>query len=237
MTDPAGSQYRPPLGRSVEVGAGRRVLAFYDGAPAMVRAHVRVRSLTCPLASVAVQVPRSGRVLDVGCGHGLLSLLLACDSAEREVLGVDVDPGKVAAANLAARVGGPTVNCSFELAPPGEVPDGPWAGVVIADVLYLLDADDQHGLLRSCAQRLAPGGVLVVKEMAPTPAWKAAWNRFQETVSVRLLGITAGDGRLVFLPPERLAGWLTEEGLEVTHRPLDRGYLHPHHLFVARRRA
>lgn len=213
------------------------MLSFYDGAPWLVRAHVRVRSLTCPLGAVAVQVPRSGRVLDVGCGHGLLSLLLACGSSEREVLGVDVDAAKIAAANLASRRGGPAVNCSFELAPPGEVPDGPWDAVVIADVLYLLDADDQHGLLRTCAQRLAPGGVLVVKEMAPTPAWKATWNRLQETVSVRLLGITAGDGQLEFLPPERLAGWLTDEGLEVTHRPLDRGYVHPHHLVVARKRS
>lgn len=202
-----------------------------------MRAHTRVRSLTCPLAAVAAQVPRSGRVLDVGCGHGLLSLMMATQSAERDVLGIDVDPAKVAVANLAARRAGAAVTCAFELAPPGEVSEGPWDAIVIADVLYLLDADDQHGLLRSCGQRLAPGGVLVVKEMAPTPTWKAAWNRLQESVSVRILGITAGDGHFDFVAPDRLAAWMGEEGLDVAHRPLDRGYVHPHHLFVARKRS
>jgi hypothetical protein len=61
------------------------------------------------------------------------------------------------------------------------------------------------------------------------------WNRVQETMSVRVLGITAGR-RLRFLPPERHAAWLEEEGLQVEMARLDRGYAHPHHLLAARRR-
>jgi hypothetical protein len=77
--------------------------------------------------------------------------------------------------------------------------------------------------------------VVVVKEMAPAPRWKAAWNSAQETLAVRILGITAGES-LTFLPPSDLARALEAEGLAVRQRPVHRGYPHPHHLLVGRRR-
>ena len=38
---------------------------------------------------VSLFVPKKGRVLDLGCGYGFLSIFLALDSAERQVLGID----------------------------------------------------------------------------------------------------------------------------------------------------
>jgi 2-polyprenyl-3-methyl-5-hydroxy-6-metoxy-1,4-benzoquinol methylase len=187
------------------------------------------------MRAVATAVPPAGTVLEVGCGHGLLSNYLALESADRKVLGIDVDVPKIAAATAAAERGGHSDRCRFEVTAPGELPDGPWDCVAIVDVLYLLGADDQRDLLRSCAARLAPGGVLVVKEMAPAPRWKAAWNRGQETLAVRLLGITEGDGGFTFVPPDELAVWMADDGLVAEHRPLHRGYPHPHHLIVGRR--
>ena len=196
------------------------------------RAHVRVRWATCPFRAVAAELPESGSILEVGCGHGLLSLYLALTSPDRRVTGIDVDEDKLAAAGAAAVKGG--LAATFEAVEGGAVPDGPWDGIAIVDVLYLLSADDQRSLLKSCADRLAPGGVLAVKEMAPVPRWKARWNLLQETASVKLLGITAGD-ELTFLPPAELASAMVAGGLEVRERPLHRRYPHPHHLLVGRR--
>jgi len=206
-------------------GEGAAVLAMYRGAPAAVRAHVRVRWATCPFPKVAAAVPEGGRVLEVGCGYGLFSLYLA--RGGRHVTGVDIDGAKVAEAQRAG-----AGRCRFAVAGTGEVPEGPWDAVVIVDVLYLLDAAGQESLVRACAAALAPGGVLVVKEMAGTPRWKARWNRAQETLSVRVLGITAGR-RLTFVPPGVVSGWLAAAGLSVRAERLDRGYPHPHHLLVA----
>jgi 2-polyprenyl-3-methyl-5-hydroxy-6-metoxy-1,4-benzoquinol methylase len=217
--------------RSVAVSPASAVVALYRDAPLAVRAHVRVRWATCPLRAVAASVPGEGRVLEVGCGHGLLANYLALESGAREVHGIDVDGPKIEAARHAGQASGAT----FASLPPGRLPDGPWDAVAVVDVLYLLADDEQRRLLRACAARLAPGGVLVVKEMSPSPRWKARWNRAQETVAVRLLRITEGGGRFRFLPPEQLAGWMAEDGLAVAHRPLDRGYPHPHHIVVGRR--
>ncbi len=78
-------------------------------------------------------------------------------------------------------------------------------------------------------------GVLVVKEVADEPRWKIRWNQVQETLSTRVLGITAGDGSLHFVTPSTMAGWLEAEGLRTERRALDRGYPWPHHLLVGRR--
>jgi 2-polyprenyl-3-methyl-5-hydroxy-6-metoxy-1,4-benzoquinol methylase len=219
-------------GRFAADSPQKRVLSLYRGAPAMVRAHVAVRWATCPFPAVAAQLPASGRILEVGCGHGLLSLFLALSSSDRSITGIDVDDDKVAAAQAAAAGAG--LDASFETVAGGALPEGPWAGIGIVDVLYLLSADDQATLLRSCADALAPGGVLIVKEMALVPRWKARWNTLQETAAVKILGLTEGD-ELTFLPPAQLAAAMVDGGLTVRHRPIHRGYPHPHHLLVGRK--
>lgn len=220
--------------RTAPDGLGRRLLSLYRSAPLADRVHVRVRWATCPFRAVAAELPRAGSVLEVGCGHGLLSNYLALASPDRRVTGVDVDTEKLEVARAAAKEAG--LDCTFEPVEGAALPDGPFDGIAIVDVLYLLGAEDQRSLLRSCAGRLAPGGVLAVKEMAPTPRWKATWNVVQETASVKILGITEGE-QLTFLPPADLAAAMVQGGLTVRDRPIHRGYPHPHHLLVGRKPA
>jgi 2-polyprenyl-3-methyl-5-hydroxy-6-metoxy-1,4-benzoquinol methylase len=214
---------------------GRDVLSLYADAPLAVRAHVRARWWTCPFRAVLAQLPPGGRLLEVGCGHGLFSLLAAVTSPRRSVVGVDVDERKVPHARAAAaraRVRG--ADCEMAVAPPGELPEGPWDAIVVVDVLYLLDAHAQRRLLVECARRLAPGGTLAVKEMALAPGWKLRWNKVQETVAVRVLGLTVG-ADMTFVDPAEMGRWLVGAGLDVRHLPLHKGYPHPHHLVLGRR--
>jgi 2-polyprenyl-3-methyl-5-hydroxy-6-metoxy-1,4-benzoquinol methylase len=206
---------------------------------------VAVRWRTCPFPAVAARVPERGRILDYGCGHGAFALWLGLLSPAREVLGVDVAQDKIAAAEAAAREaarhGEPGSRVSpteFRRIRPGEVPAGPWDAILFVDVLYLSDPEDQRELLLRAARELAPAGVLLVKEVADRPRAKAAWNRMQETMAVRVLRITKRSTpgrRFRILPPATHAAWLEAEGLAVERSRLDRGYLHPHHLLCATR--
>ena len=67
--------------------------------------------------------------------------------------------------------------------------------MVLVDVVFvwgLLADEAQRSLLAGCARELAPGGVLVVKEMGTTPRWKHRWNVAQETLAVRCYGSRPG---------------------------------------------
>ena len=212
---------------------GRAALRAYREAPLADRLHVLVRWLSCPFPPITEVLPTTGRVLEVGCGHGLFSGYLARRFPGLHVLGVDIDADKIAVAAAAERPDGDRLE--FAVGKSGSVPAGPWDAVVLVDVLYLLDEAGQRALLESCAAVLAPGGVLVVKDMATRPRWKARWNAAQEALSVRVLQITAGSRVFAFVDPDERARWLVAAGLrEVRARRLDRGRIHPHHLLVGR---
>jgi len=209
-------------------------LARYRTAGWAARLHVAVRWRSCPIPEVAAAVPATGRVLEIGCGHGLVANYLADTSTQRVVVGVDIDPTKIAAAEASLRPGDST---TFATVAPGELPAGPFDAVVIVDVLYLLDGAGRDALLTAAAGCLAPGGVLVVKEVADTPRHKARIAAVQERLSTGVLGITAGTHH-GFDAPSVLAGRLRSAGCDdVDVRPLHAGRLHPHVLAVGRRPA
>ncbi len=174
-----------------------------------------------------------GRVLDIGCGHGLLAHLSVMADPGIRVVGLDVDRRKIDAATAATRRLGLTRRAEF--APIGaSLPEGPFDAVVITDVLYLLDEPTAFRLLDSATGVLAPDGSVVVKEMALDPRWKARWNERQEHAATRVLRFTVGDVAGVH-DPERVRDHLEDLGLTVRQRRIDRHYPHPHHLTIATR--
>ncbi len=213
----------------------QRALALYADAPRGDRFHIRGRWLSCPFAAVEAAVPRSGRILEVGCGHGSFAAFLALSSPARAVTGVDVDRDKIEVARRAAAglVSG-EATLAFAPVEPEPIPDGPWDAVVIVDVLYLLGAAGRAAVLDRCAEVLAPGGVLVVKEVDVRPRWKHGLATAQELVATRVARITEGE-HVDFAPPDVLAAELVERGFRVERRRIDRWYPHAHLLLLASR--
>lgn len=104
-----------------------------------------------------------GRTLDLGCGTGALSRLLAARSGE--VLGLDIAQEAVTRAAQRARG---LANIRFEQADVTNLQaglDGLFDLVVVADTLYYLDATDELSLATIAsriARLLAPGGLCLV---------------------------------------------------------------------------
>ena len=78
------------------------MFAAFATAPRGARAHLAIRYRLCPFKAIAEHVPRSGDLLEFGCGHGLFSIFLAAESASRRVFGCDIDRAKIAVAEQAA---------------------------------------------------------------------------------------------------------------------------------------
>src|SRR4051812_17407510 len=68
--------------------------AVFSELPLKERLFVRARDFSAPLGELARRAP-SGFVADIGCGHGLLTTLLAQGRSDRRVLGVDPDARKI----------------------------------------------------------------------------------------------------------------------------------------------
>src|SRR4051812_1124269 len=137
-----------------------------------------------------------GRLLDVGCGHGLL-----LDEARQRGWrgsGLEVAAG---AAAYARSLGLDVREDPVEALAPGR--DGPYDAIVLADVIEHLD--DPVAAVRSCAALLADGGVLCV--VTPDPA-----SRTARVAGARWWALLPGHTFL--LPRATLRAVLAGEGLE-----------------------
>lgn len=211
-------------------------LRAYRRSDLRARTHTALRWASAPLRSVAALLPEDGEILDLGCGHGVVSLHLALEGPRRRVHGVDVDADKVAVARVAARELRPSAPLRFDPVPPGWRPSAErYDGVLVCDVLYLLEPLAAAETLAAAARAVRPGGRIVVKEMAQRPRWKRHLLLTQEQLSVRLLRLTAGE-RVRPVPEQDIWATLSAAGLTVQRHDLSRGYPHPHVAWVGTKR-
>ena len=104
------------------------------------------------------------RILDLGCGGGLLSESLARLGAQ--VVGVDASPGNVAAARLHAQTQNVTVE--YRLGDAAEVVLSPDRFDVVLALEVVEHVSDVPAFLATAASCLAPGGMLFVSTIDRT---------------------------------------------------------------------
>lgn len=209
-----------------------QALSLYRNQSIGARLHTRLRAWSAPLDAVVQALPRDGTLLDVGCGHGLVSNEVALRSPLARVLGIDLSETKVASARKSV---GARTNVEFRQAALEEVPESGFDAVSLIDVLYLVPEGSWTSFLSTCREKLRPGGIFVLKEVGIEPWWKFERLKLQEFMSTRILRITKGD-TMHFESGEELKRRLLSLGFEdVALRPLDSGYASPHLLLTARR--
>ena len=194
------------------------------------RLHTTARWWSAPFAELELEVPLAGDILEVGCGHGVFSIYLAITSRARRVVGIDIDADKIAlATEVISRLHPGEADLRFDVHASGSVPriEGGWRSIVFADVLYLLGRERRDALLADCVDALAPGGLLVVKEVDTKPMVKAKLAQLQELISTKVLRITDGHA-LEFASSEELTATMVDLGLSTMAKRIDHGYLHPH---------
>lgn len=162
-------------------------------------------------------------MLDLGAGHGIFAHLALAWGA-RDVVAVEPDRRKVF--HVYPRPGLRVVNGYHDAV------RGSFDAVVIFDVLYRLPTAEWDPLLRWVRERLAPGGVFLLKEIDPGHRLKARWNRVQERL-VDLVGLTLGEA-FSYETREQMCDRLRRAGFDRCKVvEIGSGYPHAHVLYVA----
>jgi 2-polyprenyl-3-methyl-5-hydroxy-6-metoxy-1,4-benzoquinol methylase len=161
-------------------------------------------------------------LLDIGAGHGVFARL-AVDRGASRVVAVEPDVRKVR----------PIAGVGFVIGYDSAV-GGTYDVISVIDVLYKMPFAEWDPLLDRIAARLAPGGLLLIKEQDPTAVAKNSWNRAQEWIATTLR-LTLGES-FSYESPSAFVARLERHGFrDVRVVRVDRWYPHPHILYVAKR--
>jgi 2-polyprenyl-3-methyl-5-hydroxy-6-metoxy-1,4-benzoquinol methylase len=157
------------------------------------------------------RIPLDARVVDLGSGHGMVSLLLGWSAKDRTVQGFERDAEKVAIAEHAFGKG-PRINFSVadleHLAPP------PADAYILKDVLHYLTMAKQRELLLACANGLSPEGAIFVRDGFASNDERHERTKWTERLSIGL-GFNKAKGELDFMKKETIAAIAEEAGLRV----------------------
>lgn len=199
---------------------------------AVVRAYSRIRFLILRqpfLDEIGQYLPKTGRVLDLGCGFGLFTQYFGLMEPGRKLTGVDLNGRRIEMARkCAADIGVENVDYQVEDAVN-------WDGEGLYDAIYMLDLvhhlprAEVPAFLGKATQRLRPGGMMILKDVADRPHLKRLFTLAVDRLMVGLEPI-------YYWPPLELTKVLEELGFDVK-RHLMRDYLpYPHVLYVCRLR-
>jgi SAM-dependent methyltransferase len=191
-------------------------------------------------------IPEGARVLDIGCGQGLLaSLLRACAAmraagewppawppapAGAQLTGIELMPRDVARARAALGEG---EDLRFVCGDMRSEPFPPCQAVVILDVLHYVTHAEQEVVLRRVHDALAPGGLLLLRVGDAGARRGFAISQWVDRVVTRLRGHS--------VPPvygRPLAEWIAQLrrlGMQVEPRPMSQGTPFANVLLVAQR--
>lgn len=199
------------------------ITRLFSDAPLSTQSFIWLRWKLTPYARIASALPEQGRILDLGSGHGLLSLALTLGSSHREIIGVDHDAERVRIAETAlARAVSPS-SPKFQVGDLLEAvtafPSGSLDGIAMIDILHYFDDASQHALLREAGRAIKPGGILAVREVNPAGGIAATWNRLYENLSLSV-GFTRSLRReMRFRSPASWTTMLENVGFVVRSEP------------------
>ena len=128
----------------------------------IARFYAKLKMLIVPYEQISKFVPHGGKVLDVGCGFGILSFFLCFESPNRKVFGVDPNSQRISSIpNIVATI---PENVSFNTGSVSVVASESFDCVVMEEVLHHIAKEDQQQVLEQIHSLLADDGTFILRE-------------------------------------------------------------------------
>jgi 2-polyprenyl-3-methyl-5-hydroxy-6-metoxy-1,4-benzoquinol methylase len=156
----------------------RRIIAAYDSIVVRAYCIARFQIINLNMLHILSMCLRGKRkVLEVGCGFGLFGCYFAARDRRVQWNGLDLNSNRVDMARKAAsRLG--LSNARFAVADARnhlELHER-FDAVVMMDLLHHIPDESKRQLLETVLDRLAPDGVLIIKDVMRRPRWKLAFT-------------------------------------------------------------
>ena len=165
-------------------------------------------------------LPVNGTITDIGCGMGQLDFMLSLYHPERKVFGIDYDEEKINIAQnswLLKRL----PNLSFASGDASSATLTESNAFVISDMLHYLDEKAQEALIRNCASKLLPGGIILIRDSNSENAEGQKVTALSEVFSTKILKFNKTKGNLHFLSESRMSELAARAGLSISTRAND----------------
>lgn len=147
------------------VGWNERAECLFCGTARFFRTtykHHLVQEWLPALDGVVAKLERGAKVADIGCGHGISTLLMAKAYPNSHFFGFDAHPGSIAAAQAAAASEGLSQRVTFAVATAKTYPANDYDLVCFFDCLH--DMGDPVGALSHVRATLAKDGTCMLVE-------------------------------------------------------------------------
>lgn len=201
----------------------------YSDSHLAVRILASARTLICPFDRITRYVPAGSRLFDIGCGTGALVNVLATQGQISEAIGCDIGRTAILAAQQAANRLGLSKVVFRQALTAEEWPSGPFDVVCLVDVMHHVPRNAQHQFFLDAASRVRRGGILIYKEMADQPRWRAWANRLHDLVLARQW--------INYAPVDQALRWAAPIGLTAAERDTFNVGPYAHQLVVLHRAA
>lgn len=209
-----------------------KLTQLYKKSPLKYRLCTLIRNAICPFDEIEKYVPRQGRIVDLGCCHGMFVNILAMKSALRHVVGIDIIEDKIKVAHAASAGVG---NVEFKIADVQQgLEDREVDCFTLVDILSYLPFEKKKELLKNMYKCLQPGGLVIIKSMHKSPKWKYLWTLFHMFTIDKIMQ-TSLNKNTHFMKKEDYLSLFRSVGFETAFKRVDKGYPYPHCLYICKK--
>lgn len=202
--------------------------------PIKERVFIFLRYISAPFCEIEKLVPKKAKILDVGCGHGLLELVLQNKNTKRLIVGIDPDKNKIA---FAKKIEPVLEKTKFYNKSIFEIKDTKFDCIVIADVDYLLNNQEKNQFFKKARQLLHENGTMILKTVINDRSFGYYLSYLQEILTVFLLKKTFTKNKeLHFLTVKEYEASLKNNEYKIKQQgKLKKSFYHPHYFFTIKK--
>ena len=201
--------------------------------PFKERIFMFLRYISAPFFEIDKLIPYNAKVLDVGCGHGLLELVLKSEFNKRSIVSIDPDEDKI---KFAKKLEQNITETKFHRRSIFQIKEDKekFDCIVMFDVDYLLKNEEKIKIFKKIKKLLNKNGIFILKTVIKDKSLGYYLGYIQELATVFLFKKTfTEDSVFGFLSISEYKKVLKNSGLRIKNEgKLKTIFYHPHYYFI-----